>query len=428
MQDFVRTTDIKYRSFGVRLLISCVMILIVWPYTIGKVAHYNFKTGYFALFLSACLLPGIILLNRSYFFQRFTISIWALRALACVVFLAVGLEYGVSWTDLISFGGTLCITFFYELGVFIAKSGEIDYFHKCMVLCVSLICIYLLIFTIPLVFKYRLPILYMPIVRDNYHHEWPNAFSVILVLSIISILYLSKFNKIYFYALLVIFPTLFLTFCRTSFIALFIISVYLAYYRKQSGMRRLLRSIIVGSIMVILFFSVNAIKETGYHNIKGAKLIHSHKMRLSRWMSIYKAIEERPLLGVGFRSAVLNIPVIRTYQGDVSPMHSAHSDYVDLFIRGGVVYSIFFWSFVFLVIYRGFRGISAEDQVLLYASLSMVVLLVGSITQNLLKDPFTASFFWIYVSFIGYSSHRKSPRRHHLRLSGFSTDSCKHIR
>jgi O-antigen ligase len=153
--------------------------------------------------------------------------------------------------------------------------------------------------------------------------------------------------------------------------------------------------------MVVLFFWVNSVKEKSYRNIGGARLIHSQKMRVSRWVSIFEGIEKRPILGVGFRSAVLNIPVIRTYSGEITSMHSAHNDYIDLLLRGGTLYSFIFWAFVLVMVSRGFRRVDHENEVFHYISLSMAALLIGSLTQNLLKDPFTASFFWIYIAAIG---------------------------
>ena len=401
MNSISSNTDEKIANFISKTIICLFLIFIIWPNPLYRVAHYNLKMGYMVLICISAILPWIVLFDKGYLGHKITKMIWFLRVLALIIFVGVGVEYGVSRVDLISFGGTIIITFFYEVGFIIVRTRQLEFFLKSVVWCVFSLCLYLQLFLIPLVYRYRLPAAFMPIMRDNYHHEWPNAFSMVLILAILINFYLIKRGKEYFVTLFVIFVTLVLTFCRTSFAILGIVVIYLCYAQKGAFFRRFIRTAVIGCLMVLLFFWVNTVKEESYRNISGTKLIHSQKMRISRWVSILKGIENRPVFGVGFRSAVINIPVIRTYSGEITGMHSAHNDYIDLLLRAGALYSFIFWSFVLMMVFRGFKRVDNESKVFRYLSLSMVALLMGCLTQNLLKDPFTASFFWIYIAAIG---------------------------
>jgi CHASE2 domain-containing sensor protein len=88
-------------------------------------------------------------------------------------------------------------------------------------------------------------------------------------------------------------------------------------------------------------------------------------------------------------------------------MGSSHNDYVDLLVRGGLLYSIAFWSFVAFVVVRALRQQCSLPPLLAYLSFGMVGTLFAALYQNIFKDGVFAALFWAYVAGVSYYTHRQ---------------------
>lgn len=383
-----------------KLVLIYFVILILFPINLFKVAFYDLKTAFIALASFAFLLPSVLFLSKSYWKNKITIIVWVLRIFALVIFLIVGFEKGIGDIDLLSLGGTIIITFFYELGYFIVSSGHFEYFLKAWVWISTIICIYLLYFATPLFLKNYLPSDIWPIIRDNYHNAWPNQFAIYLVLTFLMVIYLSQQNKKYGLLLVIILPTLFLTFARTAFVVLFV-GVFLIFSRRKWSFLHIVSAIIITTILIAIGIGIFTLKST----TEGEYIGHTIDMRIVRWDSVLSVWQESPLLGIGFRSLSMNIPYYTDLTtGEIAPLGSTHNDYVDLLIRGGIIYSIIFWAFIIFIARKGFQIMNYNKDLSRYLSYSIIIILLVAFTQNPFKDAVTASIFWIYSAAISYYS------------------------
>ncbi len=390
-----------------RSFISLSVLFIILPIGIGGLDHYQLKSGYLTLGLVVFIFPGIITVSLAYLNNRTTITLWCIRLLALIIFLSVGGKQGVSNSDLLSFLGTIGLTLFYEFGFYIIKSGQLDYYLQFMVFSTALLCIYLLIFLVPLVLENPMPSFYMPIIRDNYHHAWPNNFSVYLLINILMAIYLGQANKAYLLCFFIIFSVFILTFCRTSFGALGIIGIMMTH-DKFKGKLLYLPTIMLTILMIcVLFVSLNRVKERSSASINGTKIVHSFKMRKARYSAVVGYIKKNYITGSGFRSASENIRTMTTYQGKITKMISTHNDYLDIMARSGVIYSFLFFGFVVYIIKAGLLDKGRRKKELKFFSYSLIAIMISSMTQNVLKVPLTSSLFWVFIAFIGCVSAKR---------------------
>jgi O-antigen ligase len=319
-------------------------------------------------------------------------------------FLITGFDKGFSTIDLLAVFGTLALTFFYEFGFLISVKRLIVFFLEGWVWINTVISLYLLYFVIPLYFKYRAPSGYLEVIRDNYHNSWPNQFGSYLALAILAIIFLAEKNKKYYWHLIVIFPALFFTFARTPFIALSFIVLLLFILKRKSS----LTSIAGGLLVLVIILAINIVVAETKSTTQGESVEHTYYMRLYRWVAVLNLWSENPWMGIGFRSLSENVKDYTDLEtGEIAELGSTHNDYVDILLRGGIVFFILFWSFVLFILITGYKR-GKKNRLILYLILSIYFIMLTAVTQNPLKDAVTASIFWVYVAAIGHDCYNAS--------------------
>jgi len=386
------------KDFPTKLIIVYFLLLISFPYTIFNILKYRFTTGYLALISFLFLLPTVFFLSKSYWKNKVTIIIWCLRLFTIINFLLVSYRLGITWEDIVSFAGTLFLTFFYELGYLIVTTGYFERFLRYWTWVWIPICIYWLLILFPIFFKYGLAeIIYRCKIFITYplSWHWPNAFGLYLVLLFWMVIYFSQQNKKYLLALIFILPVLFFTYAKAAFLA-WAISMGVAVWQQRK--KKILTSIVLVLILLAPFmYAVFGMKSIP----AGSSIQHSVEMRKYIWKIAFSQWKKCPFLGYGFRSYTKITPLCY-YEGGSFVVGSSHNDYIDLLLRGGIIYSILFWSFVLTIIWRGFRVKNEQKNLPRYLSYSIIALLVAALFQNPFKEPVTLALFWSYVAVIAY--------------------------
>jgi len=299
--------------------------------------------------------------------------------------------------DVISFAGTLSLTFFYELGYFILSIGYFKKYLKYWTWLNMIICIFLLLIVQSIIFKYGFVNFFEKTkILKIYHPSWPNYFGIYLILLFWLVIYFGQRNKKYFFSLLFIFPTLLFTFSRTAFLALFI-SIFFWFFLKK-------RKLFIYTILILIL-----LVSTGYIMFEmknaagfGSSLSHTIIMRELRWKAALSQWQKYPFLGYGFRSFTEIVPEFFYSSNRLIPMGSSHNDYVDLLTRGGLLYSLAFWLFVLFIVRQGLIKRNNKEHMLKYISYSIIALLVSGLFQNPFKDPLILALFWNYVAAVAY--------------------------
>ena len=388
------------KDFPTKLIIVYFLLLISFPLSLFDILKYDFTTAYLAVISFLFLLPAVFFLSKSYWKNKITIIVWCLRLLSIINFLLVSYRLGITREDIVAFVGTLSLTFFYELGYFIVTSGYFERFLRYWIWIYTAICIYWLLILLPIFFKYGLAeIIYRCKIFITYplSWHWPNAFGLYLVLLFWMVIYFSQQNKKYLLALIFILPVLFFTYAKAAFLA-WAISMGVAVWQQRK--KKILTSIVLVLILLAPFiYAVFGMKSMP----SGSSIQHSVEMRKYRWEIAFSQWKKCPLLGYGFRSYTTITPQYY-YEGERRslPVGSSHNDYVDLLLRGGIIYSILFWTFVLTIIWRGFRVKNEQKNLPRYLSYSIIALLVAALFQNPFKEPVTLALFWSYVAAIAY--------------------------
>jgi len=388
-----------FKNFIAKLIILYFLLLILFPLPLFKVLKYGFSSAYLALISLVFLLPVIFFLSKSYWGNKVTIILWCLRIFMAIIFLLVSYRLEITLIGVISFAGTLFLTFFYELGYFVLSIGYFKKFLKYWTWLNMVTCIFLLSIALSIIFKYN----FVNFIEQSntlkiYYPSWPNYFGIYLILLFWLVVYFGQRNKKYFFSLLFIFPTLFFTFSRTTFLAL-LVSIFFGIFLKRK--KFFIPAVLILILLVSTGYILFKIKEAAGF---GTSLSHTIVMRQLRWKAALSYYQEHPFLGSGFRSFTEEVPEFSYSDSRLISMGSSHNDYIDLLIRGGLLYSLAFWLFVLYLVWQGF--IKKNDKVCLlkYLSYSIIALLVSAIFQNPFKDPFILALFWSYVAAIAYYS------------------------
>lgn len=393
------------KGFITKITLICLLLLILFPFPIFEVLKYKFLGTFVALIFSFFLLPAVFFLNKSYWGNKFTIGLWFLRILALLIFLIVTPREGLTQMDLIPFIGTFAMTFFYEIGYLITTIGYFEKFLKYWMWLNVFICVYVFIIVVPIFLRqgYIGVINSIDVIR-NYYPSWPNHFGIYLALLFWVIMYFRSHNKNYALLLILIFPMLFLTSSRTAFLALSVSIIFALYINRKKW-----STVLILPVLGLLIFSgyiIFTLKNIGGF---GSSLEHTIIMRQLRWAEIFYLWKQHPFMGYGFRSLTETVSYF-SYGGTLTAMGSSHNDYIDLLLRGGLFYSIGFWTFVLLTVWRSLRSINQKSELLKHLSYSTIVLLISAFFQNPFKDPVILAYFWIFVSFVAIYTNESLPK------------------
>jgi len=206
----------------VKWYILFIVMLIVWPLPFAHYMKYDISGGYVSLAFFVFLSPAVFFLSKSYWNNKTTIVIWCLRALAVIEFLVTYYSLGINGMDLVSFGGTLGLTFFYEMGYLLVASSYFGRFlHFWLWLNMALV-VFLLVLVVPIAMRGGITgiINHVSEIR-TWIPYWPNCFAIyLMILFWIAIFFARTEDKKYSLLLVPILAILFLTSSRTAVVAL----------------------------------------------------------------------------------------------------------------------------------------------------------------------------------------------------------------
>ena len=384
------------KALVINLLIFCICILIALPFPLLNILKYDVSAAHIALALSIFLLPAVLFLSKQYWTSRITIALWGLRVLAIIIFLVTYFRFGISVLDLVTVSGTIGLTFFYEMGYFFSATGYLKRFLQCLLWAHVIMIIYLFVILGPILIgggvsgirAHTLDI--VPLFWG-----WPNGYGLHLVLFCWLVVFLAykTNNKKYYLMLALILPALLFTLSRAALAALSVSILFAAW--KERGRLRPATILLVFLIAGLMGYTVLAIRGSGVVVAEGIAV------RELIWEPALLLWKEYPFLGLGLRSFTEAVPVWECY-GATLVMGSSHNDYVDLLLRGGLLYSIPFWLFVLFVTYRGLKLKDYEGYLFPCLSYSMIALLVAGLFQNPFKEPVALAYFGVYAAAIAF--------------------------
>jgi len=387
-------------NFLTSSFVLLVVALVLFPLPFTRYMKYNVSGAYISLVLIAFLIPVVFFYSKSYWHNKITIAVWSLRMLASIEFLATSFALGISGMDLVSFAGTLGLTFFYEMGYLFVASGYFRRFlHFWLWLNMALVA-FVLAIVVPIAMRGGIAgiINHVDQIRA-WDYYWPNHFAIFLmILFWVAIFLAYTEDKKYLWLLVPILAILFLTSSRTAVVALGGTVLFAAWHERKR-----IRPAVIALLLLLIFAA-------GYFTFKtkaigfGTSLSHTVIGRQLRWDAALSKWMTHPLLGYGFRSFTTIVPTFH-YGNGVSATGSSHNDYVDLLLRGGLLYSIPFWLFVLIVIQQGFY--LKDRKAFRYLSYSIIGLLIAALFQNAFKDPVILAYFWSYAAAVGFYAQKQ---------------------
>lgn len=387
-------------NFLMSSFVLLIVALILFPLPFTRYMKYDVSGAYISLFLIAFLIPVIFIYSKTYWHNKITIAVWSLRILATIEFLATSFALGIGGMDLVSFAGTLGLTFFYEMGYLFVASGYFRRFLRFWLWVNMVLVAFLLTIVVPIAMRGGTAgvINHVNQIRALVV-SWPNYVGIYLVLLFWMVIFLAHIkDKKYLWLLVPTLLTLFLTSSRTAVVALGGTILFAAWRERK-------RIHPAAGVFLLLLFVVTA----GYFAFKtkaigfGTSLSHTVIARQLRWEAALSKWATHPFLGYGFRSFTIIVPTYQ-YGNGVGATGSSHNDYIDLLLRGGLLYSIPFWAFVLIAIRQGFY--LKDKKAFRYLSYSIIGLLIAALFQNPFKDPVILAYFWSYAAAVGFYAQK----------------------
>ena len=385
------------KALIVNLVMFCTCVLISSPFHLFKVLKYDMVGAYLALVPFIFLLPAVFLLSKQYWKSEITIALWGLRFLGIIGFLITSFGFGISGLDLVTVSGTIGLTFFYEMGYFLSAAGYLKRFLQYLLWASMILLVYLSVIIVPILVESGVSGVYghiWHIRRTSFVVSWPNYIGMYLVLVFWLVIFVARKsnNRKYYLMLALVLPVLFLTMTRTAFVALGA-SMLFAAWRERRRFRQAAVLLVVLALLAVGFAGYAGFERKG--SLSGGLI-----PRQAVWQQALTYWGESPVLGYGLRSFTEMAPITKW---TVEPqLATAFNDYVDLLVRGGLLYSILFWSFVLFALYRGLKLGNYKGYLFPCLSYSIIALLVCAIPQNPFKNPVLVAFFWIYVAAIAF--------------------------
>jgi hypothetical protein len=400
------------------LILLALAFLIALPVGLASYSKYSIPGAYFALGFCLPVLPALLLCRKGYWSSRLTQGLWALRILAVILFLVTSLRCGMSSGDMASLAGTLGLTVFYEVGFLIARTGNMRVFLQCWVTVGVGVGAVFVATLLPHFLIHRNASWVMSHMEDLRHvwPSWPNYFAMYMVLVLWATFAAVKQGGWRCCLLWIEVITLVLTLSRTAAVGLIVsgIPAILLFMRwKRKPLPLLGVALAVCMLCLVPYWKPTT---------PGGELAHTMASRVGRWDAAISLWEVNPLAGIGLRSFTGQSDMIEIDPGVVTQMGSSHSDFVDLLLRGGVVWSAAFWTFVLLGMTMSFLQ-GRREPMLGFLACGILSLLFAAAFQNPLKDAVLAPFLWVSLAAAAcaHSSRRANRACSSRRLLGFTT-------
>ena len=389
-----------------KLLLFLVVVLILFPLPFDHYLKYSLGGGYLVVGLTFLFLPTLFFRVPSYWRSKTTKAVWGLRYIVITIFLLATFRLGINRLDLVACVGTLALTFFYETGCLIVASGYFSTFLRYWVMVCTIIIGYSYIIILPIVLHNGLrSLIYFSTTIRQYIPDWPNYYAIMLTSALwVSVWLVFAESKKYLLPMLLILPILFVSGSRTALLAL-LGGAIIAVWRniRKIKLVMLVSSVLLLALALPFFFSL---KEATH----GATLSYTIESRMARWHLVYRTWLDYPAIGYGFRSFTEILPTFDWGNVTTKRMGSSHNDYFDTLLRGGMLYSLYFWVFVLLLIRQGFRLQRHGREFFEYLSYAVVGFLVAAVFQNPFKHPIMLAYFWIYTAAISFYEQEERPR------------------
>jgi len=386
-------------------VVACGTVgLVLCPTAFADLGGLSVVGPYFVCVASLFAVPALLFNDSSYSHAPLTRMVWSLRLLGIVQFLIVAFWRGISARDLAAVGGTVGWTFCYEGAYWFYSMRRAGALAGSWVLCSSLALVYALLLMVPSMWAEGwLHALFYHVESMRSHvYYWPNLFAIYMVMLSWMALALAIYRRrAYLWLLGGALAGVFVTASRTALLALGV-SVGVAICLNRRRLRP--RHVIIMLLLLVLPVYVSlGLKEAS----PGSTFVRSLLQRSLRWENALEVWRVEPILGSGLRSFTYDVPTF-AWAGTTDEMGSAHNDYIDLLVRGGLLYSVAFWSFVAMVVVKALRQRRGLPPFLAYLSFGMVGALFAALYQNTFKDPVFAALFWAYVAAVSYYTHRQS--------------------
>lgn len=220
--------------------------------------------------------------------------------------------------------------------------------------------------------------------------RWPNYFAVISSVKVGITFYLMRIKKItsreFYLSIIISAIVIFLSLSRTSIIMLIVIIMInmLVLLEKQSIkniIKNNLKQIIIVSFVLIIVSISFIAKGNSIHN----GLLSSIEGRLRIWKDLIPFIKDNWLIGIGFRSTYDTVTL-------VDGRGSTHNDFIDIFIKSGIIGFLTIYSYFFRRTFILFKKGRIE-----LASIIISIFIAG-LFQNPLKDITIMVIFSLLIS------------------------------
>jgi len=377
------------------ILVFVFLVFLHLPFPIAEVLHFQIRSGHLILlvFFYVFLVGFYFFVGVSFWENSITQMVWLLRGMALLIFIITTPRFGITSSDLVSFLGTIGFTFFYEFGYFltalVSEKNVFRYWSWAGTLS-ALVSLGLVVRVLldtgigGLIYGLDRIRLYIP--------AWPNYYAIqLMVLFWIAITLGRIVSKRYVWVAVLAAAVLSLTLSRTAYLALGV-TVFLASLRRRFSP---IVSLVLLTVIVLVAVGGAEFKATSPGNI----LERTVSSRLARLRIGFEVWMDSPIVGNGLRPLTKTIPVYER-NGMLRQMGSMHNDYMDLLVRGGLLYSLLFWTFVCVILWRGWRIKYGEWSWVSDLSYAIIGILIAAVFQNPFKEPMSVSFFWLYAALV----------------------------
>lgn len=406
----------EHQSAVFTLLAVFLAGLLAYPFPVFIVqGQYPFHLLYF--FWSIAILVVPVAIGSKEYHTFLTVLVWGLRWLMGVEFLIVSLQtQSVEIRDIISWIGVLAPTFCYEIGCI-----TVAYRRYWMLLKIFLTVYLLTVLPVSIaaiiafVHGGAQGLLDSVNILRHLHPSWPNYVAVTIAICILIVKELVAIQRRYWFFLMLFLLIIGLTLSRTGIVALLCGLLFESldrsekidsfHYRIRSRRKSFRSGFLLVLVVLIVAWLIFNNKEITF----GSTVYYTISGRITRWSQAIQVWDDNPLFGVGFRSFTKAVPYYEHYN-NIRNMGSSHNDFIDLLVRGGVIYLLMFLFFVTIYLIHSLRKGSNKVLGIEKITLSIpITILSAAIVQNPLKDPLIVSLFWLFIG-MGTACNRRNVR------------------
>lgn len=366
--------------------------LLVYPRPILRlVGQYDFFPAYIAWLAAAMFIP-IAGRYKSYYVPA-TAVVWLLRWVGVVVFLVVTFRVqSVGIGDLFSLFGATGPTFFYEIGCLSVMKDNYWAFLKILLVALLLSAAPVAVVAAGILIKGGFSeLLRSTATLRSLNSFWPNHVGILMAICFFVAQEISLSQPRYRILVISSVMILGLTLSRSGVLALMI--GLLASRLLRGGLSwKDVRLVVISFVIVSGVFFAKAVlpQDSVQHTLNG---------RFDRWLASSAIWLKYPLFGLGFRSLTKAMPVFHhSSSGRFVNFGSAHNDYVDLLVRGGLVYFIGFLSFVTLHLAQCMQKNKCRSEgVVRIALATSTAILASALVQQPFKSPTVSVLLWFFA-------------------------------